>query len=121
LKIVDFEKAILKAKKLAENKIAEGEDADEFVEIGNADDFKIYVAAGKTLKDKNAEALHENPRDVFMLVLQGEIEFRFENGEKAIVKANECFVLPKRMKHSCVFKEMTVAVEGVYEKGLYNE
>jgi mannose-6-phosphate isomerase-like protein (cupin superfamily) len=121
LRIVNLKETILKAKRLAENKIAKGENADEFVEIGNADGFKIYVAAGKTLKDKNAQALHENPRDVFMLVLQGEIEFKFENGEKAIVKANECFVLPKHTKHSCVFKEMTVAVEGVYEKGLYDK
>jgi len=120
LKIVNFDKAILKAKKLAENKIAKSENADEFVEIGNADGFKIYVAAGKTLKDKSPQVLHENPRDVFMLVLQGEIEFRFENGEKAIVKANECFVLPKHVKHSCAFKKITVAVEGVYEKGLYD-
>ena len=120
LKIVDFEKAILKAKKLAENKIAKGENADEFVEIGNADGFKIYVTAGRTLKDKSPQILHENPRDVFILVLQGEIEFKFENEEKAIVKSNECFVLPKHMKHNCVFKEMTVAVEGVYEKRLYD-
>jgi mannose-6-phosphate isomerase-like protein (cupin superfamily) len=120
LKIVNFEKAVLKVKRLAENRIAKGESADEFVEIGNADGFKIYVTAGKTLKDKSPEVLHENARDVFMLVLQGEIEFRFENGEKAVVKANECFVLPKHVKHSCVFKKMTVAVEGVYEKGLYD-
>jgi len=118
LRIINLEKAILKAKKLAENKIVKGENADEFVDIGNADDFKIYVTAGKTLKDKSPQALHENSRDVFMLVLQGEIEFRFEKGEKAIVKANECFVLPKHTKHSCVFKKMTIAVEGVYEKGL---
>jgi mannose-6-phosphate isomerase-like protein (cupin superfamily) len=120
LKIVDFEKAISKAKKLAENKIAKNENADEFVEIGNADGFKIYVTAGKTLMDKIPQVLHENPKDVFTLVLQGEIEFRFENGEKTIVKANECFVLPKHMKHSCVFKEMTVTIESVYEKGLCN-
>jgi mannose-6-phosphate isomerase-like protein (cupin superfamily) len=120
LKIVDFEKAVLKAKKLAENKIAKSENVDEFVEIGNADGFKIYVTAGKTLKDKSPQGLHENPRDVFMLVLQGEMEFKFENGEKTIVKANQCFVIPKHMKHKCVFKEMTIAVEGVYEKGLYN-
>ena len=120
LKITNLEKAILKAKKLAENKIAKSESADEFVEIGNADDFKIYVAVGKTLKGKNPQVLHENSRDVFMQVLQAEVEFKFENGEKTIVKTNECFVLPKHAKHSCVFKEMTVAVEGVYEKGLYN-
>jgi len=120
LKIVDFKKAILKARKLAENRIAEGRNADEFVEIGNADGFKIYVTVGKTLKNKSPQAFHENPRDVFMLVLQGELEFRFEDGEKAVVKANECFVLPKHTKHSCVFKKMTVAVEGVYEKGLHN-
>jgi mannose-6-phosphate isomerase-like protein (cupin superfamily) len=120
LKIVNLEKAILKAKKLAENKIVKSENADEFVEIGNADGFKIYVTAGKTLKDKSPQVLHENPRDVFMLVLEGEVEFKFENGEKAIVKPNECFVMSKHMKHRCVFKEMTIAVEGVYEKGLYN-
>jgi quercetin dioxygenase-like cupin family protein len=120
LKVVDFEKAVLKAKKLAANKIVKSENADEFVEIGNADGFKIYVTAGKTLMDKIPQVFHENPRDVFMLVLQGEMEFKFENGEKTIVKANECFVLPKHMKHSCVFKEMTIAIEGVYEKGLCN-
>ena len=119
LKIVNFEEAILKVKKQAENKLAKHENADEFVEIGDADDFKIYVTAGKTLEDKSPKAIHENPRDVFMLLLQGEMEFTFENGEKAIVKANECFVLPKHLKHS-VFKKMTIAVEGVYEKGLHN-
>jgi len=121
LQIVNLEEAILKAKRLAKNRIAKGENADEFVEIGNADGFKIYVTAGKTLRHKSPQTLHENSRDVFMLVLQGGIEFKFENGERAIVEANECFVLPKHMKHSCVFKEMTITVEGVYEKGLYNK
>jgi mannose-6-phosphate isomerase-like protein (cupin superfamily) len=117
LKIVDLEKAIQKAKTLAEKKLANGMNADEFVEIGDADGFKIYIAAGKTLEDKNQD-FHENPRDVFMLVLQGEIEFTFDDGEKTIVKPNSCFVLPKHVKHKCVFKKMTIAVEGVYEKGL---
>ncbi len=120
LKIVNFEEAILKVKKQAENKLVKHENADEFVEVGDADDFKIYVTAGKTLEDKSPKVFHENPRDVFMLVLQGEMEFTFENGEKVIVKANECFVLPKHLKHKCVFKKMTLAVEGVYEKGLHN-
>ena len=53
-----------------------------------------------------------------MLVLEGEIEFTFEKGEEATVKAGECFVLPKHLKHRCVFRKMTVALEGVYEKGL---
>jgi quercetin dioxygenase-like cupin family protein len=117
LKIVDFEKAIAKAKELAESKLTKHENADEFVEIGNADGFKIYVTAGKTIEDKS-QVFHENLRDVFMLMLQGEIELRFEKGEKTIGKTNECFVLPKHTKHKCVFKEMTIAVEGVYEKGL---
>ena len=55
LKIVDFEKVILQAKKLAENKIAKNENADEFVEIGNADGFKMYVTAGKTLRDRSPQ------------------------------------------------------------------
>lgn len=118
LKIVDFEKTMLKANELAENKLAKRENADEFVEIGNADVFKIYVTVGKTLEDKT-RVLHENLRDVFMLVLQGEIGFSFENGEETTIKANECFVLSKHMKHKCVFKKMTIAVEGVYEKELY--
>jgi quercetin dioxygenase-like cupin family protein len=120
LKIVNFEEAILEVKKQAENKLAKHENADEFVEIGDADDFKIYVTAGKTLEDKSPKAIHKNPRDIFMLVLQGDMEFTFENGEKAIAQANECFVLPKHLKHKCVFKKMTIAVEGVYEKGLHN-
>jgi mannose-6-phosphate isomerase-like protein (cupin superfamily) len=118
LEIVRLENAILKARRLAENKTAKNESADEFVEIGDADGFKIYVTAGKTIKDQSPHVLHENSRDVFMLVLHGEIEFEFENEEKTAVKANECFVLPKHTKHRCIFKEMTVALEGVYEKGL---
>jgi len=117
LKIVNLEEAILKAKKMAEDKLAKGENADEFVEIGEADEFKIYVVAGKTIKDPFQGSLHENPRDVFMLVLEGETEFTFERG-KTILKAGQCFVLPKNLKHHCVFGKMTIAVEGVYEKGL---
>jgi len=117
MKIVNLEETISEAKKLAEKKLAIGENADEFVEIGEADGFKLYVIAGKTLKDEVPISFHENPRDVFMLVLKGEIEFTFENKEKTIVKASQCFVLPKHLKHHCVFKEMTIAIEGVYEKG----
>jgi len=115
--IVNFARAIARAKSLAENKLAKHENADEFVEIGNADGFKIYVTAGKTIKDER-QGFHENLRDVFMLVLQGEIELIFNKGEKITVKANECFVLPKHIVHKCIFKKMTITVEGVYEKGL---
>jgi len=118
LEIIDFQEAILKGKRLAEEKIVKGENADEFVEIGEADGFKLYVAVGKTLEDHSPNSFHENPRDVFMLLLEGEIEFTFEHGKKTIVKAGECFVLPKHLKHHCVFRKMTVASEGVYEKEL---
>jgi quercetin dioxygenase-like cupin family protein len=118
LKIIDLKEAISKAKKLAEDELAKGESADEFVEIGEADEFKIYVAVGKTVKDSSPNSLHENPRDVFMLVLEGEIEFTFEKGERTTVKTGRCFVLPKHLRHHCVFKKMTVAIEGVCEKGL---
>jgi quercetin dioxygenase-like cupin family protein len=117
-KIVSLERTISKVKKLAENKLAEGISADEFLEIGNADNFKIYVAVGKTIGNPASHSFHENPRDVFMLVLEGEIEFIFRNGERTTVKRGQCFVLPKHMKHQCVFRELTVCVEGVYEKGL---
>jgi quercetin dioxygenase-like cupin family protein len=53
-----------------------------------------------------------------MLVLEGEIKFQFENSKKTTVKSGECFVLPGNMKHRCLFRELTVAIEGVYEKGL---
>ncbi|MCK4424350.1 cupin domain-containing protein [Candidatus Bathyarchaeota archaeon] len=115
MKVTDIKEAISKAKKLAESKLAEGENADEFVEIGEADGFKIYVAAGKTTKDSSPDSLHENLRDVFMLVLEGEMEFTFESKEKQTVKAGQCFILPKHLKHHCVFKKMTIAIEGVYE------
>jgi mannose-6-phosphate isomerase-like protein (cupin superfamily) len=118
LKIVNLEKAILKAKKLAENKIIKHQNADELLEIAEADGFKIYVAAGKDMSTPSLEVLHENPRDVFMLLLEGEIEFTFEKGEKATVRAGECFVLPKHLRHQCVFRKMTIALEGVYERGL---
>ena len=117
-KIVSLERTISKVKKLAENKLAEGISADEFLEIGNADNFKIYVAVGKTIGNPAPHSFHENPRDVFMLVLEGEIEFIFRNGERTTVKRGQCFVLPKHMKHQCVFRELTVCVEGVCEKGL---
>ena len=115
MKIVRLEEAISEAKRLAEEKLANGESADEFVQIGEADGFKLYVTAGKTIKDEFPISFHENPRDVFMLVLEGEIEFTFEHVKKTIVKAGECFVLPKHLKHHCVFRKMTVAIEGVYE------
>ena len=115
MKVVRLEEAISEAKRLAEEKLANGESADEFVQIGEADGFKLYVTAGKTIKDEFPISFHENPRDVFMLVLEGEIEFTFEHVKKTIVKAGECFVLPKHLKHHCVFRKMTVAIEGVYE------
>ncbi len=118
LRIVDFQEALLKGKTLAEEKLAKSENADEFVEIGEADGFKLYVTAGKTIKDEFPISFHENPRDVFMLVLEGEIEFTFEKGERVTVKIGQCFVLPKQLKHYCVFRKMTVAIEGVYERGL---
>lgn len=116
MKIVRLEDAISEAKRLAEEKLARGENADEFVEVGEADGFKLYITAGKTVKDEFPFSFHENPRDVFMLVLEGEIEFTCEKGEKTVVKAGECFVLPKHLKHHCVFNKMTITIEGVYEK-----
>ena len=83
MRIVRLEDAISKAKRLAEEKLARGESADESVEIGEADGFRLYVTAGKTIKDESPISFHENSRDVFMLVLEGEIEFTFENQERA--------------------------------------
>ena len=62
--------------------------ADEFVEIAHVDGFKIYVTAGKTIDD-SAFSFHENPRDVFMWIKQGEIEFEFEDKRKTVVKSGE--------------------------------
>jgi len=118
MKIVRLEDAISEVKRLAEEKLAVGESADEFVQIGEADGFKLYVTAGKTIKDDFPISFHENPRDVFMLLLEGEIKFTFEKGERVTVENGQCFVLPKQLKHHCVFRKMTVAIEGVYERGL---
>ncbi len=117
LKTVLIQEAIREARRLAESKLAEGRNADEFVEIAQADGFKIYVTAGKTIED-SAFSFHENPRDVFMWIIEGEIEFKFGDERKTVVKSGECFVLPKHLKHQCIFKKLTIAVEGVYEKGL---
>ena len=114
---MQIQEAIREARRLAESKLAEGTNADEFVEIAQADGFKIYVTAGKTIND-SPSSFHENPRDVFMWIIEGEIEFRFEDETKTIVKSGECFVLSKHLKHQCIFKKLTIAVEGVYEKGL---
>ena len=113
---LDIEEAIRKVRESAEKRLAKNKNADEFVQIGEADGFKLYVTAGKTIRNKNY--LHENPRDVFMLLLQGCMEFTFENGEKKTVRKGQYFVLPKHSKHGCIFKKMTIALEGVYEKGL---
>jgi quercetin dioxygenase-like cupin family protein len=104
LKIVNFEKAVRKAKDLAESKLAKHESADEFVEIGNTDGFKIYVTAGKTLEDKS-QVFHENPRDVFMLVLQGEIVLSLDNGEKVIVKPKIALSCPKTLGINALSKK----------------
>jgi quercetin dioxygenase-like cupin family protein len=116
--VLKLEEWILKARKRAETKIAKGKSADEFVEIAETDGFRIYAIAGKTLKEPSSNPFHENPRDVFMLVLEGEVEFTFENEEKTVVKSGECFVLPKHLMHHCIFRKMTVGIEGVYKKGL---
>ena len=117
LRTVLVQDAILKARKLADDKLAEGMNADEFVEIAKVDGFKIYITAGKTI-DNSPYPFHENPRDVFMWVIEGEIEFQFGDERKTVVKSGECFVLPKHLKHVCIFKKLTIALEGVYEKGL---
>ena len=66
MKTLKLEKAILNAKKLAETRLARNENADELVEIGNADYFKVYVATAKTIHDRSPSTLHENPRDVII-------------------------------------------------------
>jgi quercetin dioxygenase-like cupin family protein len=63
-------------------------------------------------------ALSTKTQEMFMLVLEGEIEFTFERGKRTIVKAGECFTLPKHVNHHCVFKKLTIAIEGVHKKGL---
>jgi quercetin dioxygenase-like cupin family protein len=115
LKKANWTSLVLEAKRLAEEKLARNENADEFLEVAKADGFKICLAAGKTIKPLQ-EDMHDNPRDVFMLVLEGEVEFAFENGEREIVRSGECFVLSKNMKHRCVFRRLTTAVEGMFEK-----
>ena len=114
----DIEEAIRKVRESARKKLTENKNADEFEQIGEVDGFKLYVTAGKTIRSELTTPLHTNPRDVFMLLLEGSMEFEFEGGEKRIVKKGQCFILPKHVRHSCVFKKMTIALEGVYEKGL---
>jgi mannose-6-phosphate isomerase-like protein (cupin superfamily) len=118
LKIIDVEEAVRKARKLAEDSLARGENADEFIEIGETDGFKMYIAAGKTLSGAAASSFHENPRDVFMLLLEGEMELAFEKEKRITVKKGQCFVLPKHLRHRCFFRRMTIALEGVFERGL---
>ena len=52
---MNLEKAILKAKKLAEDKIIKHQNADELIEIAEAYGFKIYVAAGKDISTPSLE------------------------------------------------------------------
>jgi quercetin dioxygenase-like cupin family protein len=53
-----------------------------------------------------------------MLLLEGELELTFEDGEKVTAEKGQYFILPKKLRHGCVFKETTIALEGVYEKEL---
>jgi quercetin dioxygenase-like cupin family protein len=114
----DIEEAIRKVRECPEKRLAENKSADEFVQIGEADGFKLYVVAGKTMRSETTGSFHENLRDVFMLLPEGSMEFAFENGGKKTVKKGQYFVLPKHVRHSCIFRKMTIALEGVYEKGL---
>ena len=115
MKIVRMEDAISEAKRLAE-KLAVKESADEFVEIGEADRFKLYVTSGKIIKEELPISFHENPRDVFMFVLEGEIEFTSERGEKNS-ESRRMLCSTKTLNVSLVFKKMAIAIE-VYKKGL---
>jgi len=115
-KVVEFEDALKQVRKLAQEKLDEGDNADEFVELGDADGVKFYVTAGKHIRDVASDEFHENPRDSFIWVLEGEMEFTFENGEKTTVRKGQCFVFPKHLRHRCVFKKMTITLEGVYEE-----
>lgn len=71
IKTVNLKDAISKVKQLVESKIADGKDADEFVEIAETDGYKIYVTVGKTIKNDALNSFHSNARDVFMLLLEG--------------------------------------------------
>jgi mannose-6-phosphate isomerase-like protein (cupin superfamily) len=55
---------------------------------------------------------------LFMWVIEGEIEFLFGDDKKSVVKSGECFVLPKHLRYQCIFKKLTIAIEGVCEKEL---
>ena len=77
LELLNLHEAIDKVKENAKEKLERGENADEFVNIGEADGFKLYVTAGQTIKDATPNSFHENPRDVFMLLFEGEMEFTF--------------------------------------------
>lgn len=118
MSLFEFEEARLKASKLAEAKLARGENADEFVQLAEVDGFKLYVCAGKTIKTLGKEHFHSNPRDCFHLLLQGEMELTFENSEKINVAKGQYFVLPKGVEHRASFKGLTIALVGVYEKDL---
>lgn len=118
MSVFQFDEAKLKARKLAEAKLAKGENADEFVQIAEVNGFKLYVCAGKTIKTPGKERFHSNPKDCFHLLLQGEMELTFENSEKVNVTKSQYFVLPKGIKHKAFFKTLTIALVGVYEKGL---
>lgn len=115
--VEELERAKLKARRLAEKKLAAGKNADEFVEIAQVDGFKLYVSAGKTLEHGEI-SFHSNPRDCFHLLLEGELEITFENLKKETVTKGQYFLLSKGIKHKAVFKQLTIAIVGVYEKGL---
>jgi len=69
MSVFQFDEAKLKARELAEAKLAKGENADEFVQIAEVNGFKLYVCAGKTIKTPGKERFHSNPRDCFHLLL----------------------------------------------------
>jgi len=117
MKVMNLEEAADIARNLAREKLTQGKNADEFVRIGEADGFKLYVAAGKTISIRPFQLM--KILVMFLCCFSKERgELVLENHKKVTIRKGQYFVLPKHTKHHCFFKDLTVALEGVYEKGL---
>jgi len=67
LEIIDLEEAISEAKRLAQKKLATGENADEFLSDRGAGEFKINVTAKKSNVYSQFTELHPKQMPVSQL------------------------------------------------------
>ena len=102
LKIVSLENAISKAKELARSELSEGLNADEFLEIGEADGLRINITTWKTVDDRHALSMKiQKMLLVSPLMMRNHPSPR--RNQKAIASARSAIKKPTSFVGKCLF------------------